>query len=242
MDTNEPQQALVLLSDEQPLKSKPWSPGLGKLLLQEADDAGGASDRTSGAVRLIAINPKLRAEAERLLPILEEMRQPARREEIVAVIVRAMPAWGIPIKTAGVMGVTFESYADGLEGYSLYDVEEAVVRWNAGLPDVDIKSAGFPPRPAQLAKLAQDAQREVYMARYRAKKALEYVEQAVPRLTEAEREERAAQLRDLLADLDGRKKANPLEDTRPRLSPQQVAEQLRAAAPTPAADPVGEVI
>ncbi len=241
MDENVPQQALVLLNDEQPLKSKPWSPGLGKLLLQEADDGGGTSDRRAGAVRLIAINPTLRAEAERLLPVLESLTVQAEREEVIATVMREMPAWGVPLKTAGVMGVTFASYADALEDFSLYAVEEAIARWNSGQAVDNIKDAGFPPRPAQLALLAADVRGEVYMARYRVKLALEYVEKTVPRITEAEREERGAQLRDLLGELGARRKPNPLEDTRPRLTPAQVAEQLRAAAPAPKSE-VGDVI
>lgn len=237
-DTTDQQGALLPALQHQTPSGMPWSEGLGKLLLQEAREEGGRSETSSGAIRLIAINPKLRAEAERLLPMLEEMKRPAERDEILLVIGREMPAWGISMKAAATMGVTFASYAEALEGFSLYAVEEAVVRWNAGAKGrLELKDAGFPPRPAQLAVLAQEVRREVYMAKYRAEKAMAYVEEVVDRGPPVDGDT----FRKLLADLGGAKKPNPLEDTRPRLTPQQVADQLRASA-APKSQDVGDVI
>src|SRR5215469_5980253 len=119
MDNHQP--ALIAPSDAQTRSSTPWSKGLGSLLLQGAGD--GPSGR-EGAIRLIAINPTLRAECERLLPQLQAAKAPAEREDIIAAVGRAMPAWGVPMKSAAEYGVTFASYADALESLPLWAIEE----------------------------------------------------------------------------------------------------------------------
>jgi hypothetical protein len=231
---------------------KPWSKGLGSLLLQ--DDADGRSDARAGAIRLIAINPTLRAEAERLLPRLEEAKAPASRDEVISVIMREMPAWGVSQKHAGEFGVTYASYADALEGLSLYAIEEGVARWNKAEGHEDLKMGGFPPRPAQLFALANEGKLELYMAAYRAKLALEYVERQAPLPKSAEEQAaNAAKIKEMMAaparkfppqppgvtlrDWVQHCKDNDLyEDSapstplqRPR-SPHEVAEELRAHA------------
>lgn len=191
------QQALIEASSVPPPGSTPWSKGLGSLLLAAADDGG---SRRASSIRLIAINPTLRAEAERILPVLESLKAPAQRAEVIAIIMREMPAWGVGSKQAAEFGVTYASYADALEGLSAYLVEEAVVRWNNGQRQGSLKDAGFPPRPAQLAMLAQEARNELYMAAYRAKLALQYVEKEIPRqITEEERKEVGPMFRELAA-------------------------------------------
>lgn len=231
---------------------KPWSTGLGKLLLAEDED--GRSDARRGAIRIISINPTLRAEAERLLPVLETAKQPATREEIISVMVREMPAWGVSTRHAGEFGVTYASYADALEGMPLYAIEDGVVRWNRAEGHKDLSMGGFPPRPAQLYALAGEARRELFMAAYRARLATEYVEAHVPRQVPPEEAEKvAADFKALAATLRGR----PMpEAPRPRQTQHALAEQLRAAAGQakrfgapvsrkdiePPADDVGDVV
>lgn len=191
------QRALIEASATPPPGSKPWSTGLGKLLLADAEDGG---SKRASAVRLIAINPTLRAEAERLTPVLESLKAPAAREEAIAIIMREMPAWGVGTKQAEEYGVTYASYADALEGLSGYLIEEAVVRWNQGLRQENLKDAGFPPRPAQLAMLAQEAKIELYTAAYRARMALAYVEKELPRqISDEERKDVGSMFRELAA-------------------------------------------
>lgn len=151
-------------------------------------------------VRLIAINPTLRAEADRLLPVLENLKAPATREQIIVMIAREMPAWGVPARTAEMNGVTYVSYAEALEGYSGYCVAEAIAQWNSGEHQESLKEAGFPPRPAQLAMLAQAAKSELYMAAYRAKLALQYVEKELPRpISDEERKDVGSMFKELAA-------------------------------------------
>lgn len=241
----------------------PWSPGLGKLLLAGADDGNfktpGAEDRAyasmRGAIRLISINPTLRAECERLLPMLESAKTPATREEIIAIMLREMPAWGVSPKHAGEWGVTYASYADALDGLPVYAVEEGVVRWNRAEGHKDLSMGGFPPRPAQLFALANEGKRELYMAAYRAKLAMEYVErQAPPPKSEAELAANAAAIREMMAkpqrrlppqppgvtmmawaqhcrDNDLFEEGPPVPLTSiPRRSPHEAAEEIRAHA------------
>lgn len=222
----ESQQLLITQPTEQPPGCKPWSRGLGSLLLREDED--GRSDARSACVRLIALNPTLRSEAERLLPALEEAKAPASREEIIAVIAREMPAWGVTTKHAAEFGVTYASYADALEGLSLYGIEEGVLRWNRGEGHKDLSMGGYPPRPAQLYALAKLGQGELWMAAYRAKLALEHVEKTAPReISEEERQAVADGLKELAATFTER--WTPQEQ-RPTKTPHQVAEELRAIA------------
>lgn len=217
------QAELISPPSEIPPGFKPWSKGLGSLLLQ--DDADGRSDSRAGAIRLIAINPTLRAEAARILPVIEAAKTPATREEIVMVVAREMPAWGVSTKHAGEFGVTYASYADALEGLSLYAVEEGVARWNRGEGHKDLAMGGFPPRPAQLFLLANEGKRELYMAAYRAKLALEYAEVKAPRQVSPEEAKKVAEdFRALASSLRGR--AMP-DAPRPKLSQHELAEQLR---------------
>lgn len=219
--------------------SKPWSTGLGKLLLLDSGD--GTSDRRASAVNLIIMNPKLRAEAQRLSPVLERLQAPATRDEITSTVMREMPAWGVSTKAAGEWGVTYASYADAMEGLPLYAIEEGIIRWNRGEGMATLAMGGFPPRPAQLYLLANEGLRELRMAAYRCKLALgeataPRVEKDRPKVTEDERKKIGEDFRRLAATLGvtGPKTAAPI---RPGTSPQQMAEHLRRRA-----DEVGDVI
>lgn len=172
--------------------------------------------------------------------MLEAAKAPAPEAQLLGILIRQAPAYGVHAKSDGEWAALFASYLDALEGMPPWAVEEAFVRWARGEGHANSAMAGFYPKPPQVAMLAQAAKRDLVMAAYRARKALEYVEDHVPRITPAERVERGAQLRDLLADLDRTKKPNPLEDTRPRLTPAQVAANLRASV-EPKSE-VGDVI
>lgn len=191
-------------------------------------------------MRLIAINRTLRAEAERLLPVLEAAKAPASEEETLAILVRHAPHYGITAKVAGEWGAFFGSYLDALSGLSAYMIEDAFVRWNRG-EGGDIRTSGFYPKSGQLYLLATAARTELSMAVYRAKRAMEYVEKQAPRkISEEERKRVAAEFAQLAQSM-GRGHGMPTEP-RPRFTPQQVAQQLRAAAPVARADDVGDVI
>lgn len=206
--------------------STPWTKGLGSLLLSE--DGDGPSKTREGAIRLIAINPTLRAECERLLPALQEAKRPATEQEIIHAIGRAMPAWGVSTKQAGEWGVTYASYVDALEGMPLWAIEEGIVRWNRGEGHKDLAMGGFPPRPAQLCILANEARRELFMAAYRAELAVKYVEQKAPR--QVSDEERQA-VRDGLKQLALNFRTRAIPDApAPTRSRQELAAQLLAKA------------
>lgn len=197
-------------------------------------------------MRLIAINPKLRQEASEIGPILEAAKRQADRDEIITVIMREMPAWGVGQKAAAEWGVTYASYADALEGLSRYAIEEGVVRWNRGEGHTTLGQGGFPPRPAQLAFLAKEAQQELHMAAYRVKKALEYVETKSVEWTDERRaaeKQKAIEMGILKPDgsLNFEIKARSMAELpgRPTVSKHDLADQLRRAAE---ATDVGDVI
>lgn len=220
--------------------SKPWSTGLGKLLLLDADS--GTSDVRAKAVHLISVNATLRAEAQRLSPVLEKLLTPATRDEITVTIMREMPAWGVSTKAAGEWGVTYASYADALEGLPLYAIEEGIIRWNRGEGMATLAMGGFPPRPAQLYLLANEGLRELRMASYRCKLATgdavaPKIEKDRPKVTEEDRKLIGEQFRALAKNLGVTGVQKPPSAFSPRPSPQQMAEQLRARA-----DEVGDVI
>lgn len=195
------------------------SPGL-KKLLTEGEDA-------AGACRIISLNPKLREESERQLPMLKAAKAPAERNDILAILVRRAPQYGITEKLAGEWATFFEDYLEALDGLPAYAIEEAFLRWNRGEGHTNLQMASFYPKSAQLYMLAQKAKTELWMAAYRAEKALAHAEQAAkPKPSAEERAQVAAQMRDLAANIGG--KALPTRS--PTQSPQQVAAELRASA------------
>lgn len=210
------------------------SPGLKKLLLEGEDGRS--------AVRLIAINKTLRAETERLLPALERAREAAPEAEILGILVRHAPHFGISAKMAGEWGSFFGIYLDALAGLSAYAIEDAFVRWNRGEGHADIRMAGFYPKAPQLYLLATTARNELATAVYRAKRAMEYVENQAPRdIPPAEQKKVAEDFKALAAQLHPRRIPDQLAPA-PRMSPQQMADQLRAMADRRPADDVGDVI
>lgn len=221
---------------EQPETMTPWSKELGRLLLLEGDDPAGRAEVRDRALAAIKANPSLRREASEIVAHLESRKRPASRDEIIAQVARHMPAWGVAPKTAEVWGVTYSSYADALAGMPLYAIEQAIIRWNRGDGQKDSAAGGFPPRPAQLFKLADEAKRELHMAAYRAKLVLRdsqgaYGEEWTPERKKAERQKMIDQG---LLTKDGKPNfaigGKGIPSIPRKESPQELAAQLRASA------------
>lgn len=203
------------------------SPGLKRLLTEGEDGAG--------ACRILSLNPKLRAEAERVLPVLQAAKAPAERLDVLEILVRHAPHYGITQKLAGEWGAFFAAYLDALEDLPAYAVEDGFLRWNRGEGHADLKMASFYPKAPQLYMLAQKGKTELWMAAYRAEKALAYADKKSHEAPPPEvRKEVAGNLADLLGELKGaRKMPDPFA---PRVSPQQMAQQIRSAAVSPGND------
>lgn len=206
--------------------SKLCSPGLKKLLI-EADDSG-------GACRIIALNAKLRAECHDLLPMLEAQKAPATAEQTLEVVMRRMVAYGVTANLAFSHGVTWESYVAGLEGLPIHAIEDAFDRWDRGEGVKDIVAAGFPPRPPQVALLAQQAKQEIFTAAYRARKALDHVEKTGAEWTHERKAAEKAKMIELgylnpdgTANLNGFSLKGMPQPEKPRWTPHELAERLR---------------
>lgn len=234
MDTTEHQQGQLIAS---PSGNAPFStlcsPGL-KRLLTEGEDG-------RSAVRLIAINKTMRAEAERLLPVIEQAKESAAPEELMAILVRHAPAFGVQAKSAGEWASLFGVYLDALDGLPAQALEDAFLRWNRGeIYGLGSGRHAFYPKPAELYKLADASKRELIMAAYRARRAFEYVEKEgvdwTPERKAAERQ-KAIDLGYLNPDGSVKWSApKGVSDVvaRPSVSPQEMAEQLRRRADTQA--------
>jgi hypothetical protein len=191
-------------------------------------------------MRLIAINPTLRAETERLLPVLEAMKAPAADEEMMQILIRHAPAYGVHAKNAAEWSMLFGTYLDALAGLPAYAIEDAFLRWNRGEGHADIRMAGFYPKAPQLVILAQAGKAELYTAAWRARRALEYVEKKLPHpISEDERKANSERLKALADTLAGGGRSVASAAPAPGLTRHQMAERIRAAA-TPG--DVGDVI
>lgn len=216
------------------------SKGLWRLLTQ---------DEGAGASRQIALAPGLRGEAADLLPMLNaRVRAPeAPLAELKSLFTRQALALGIPDRSPGEWASLFEIYARTLAGFSLEALEAAFDRWNACAlyPDQPQRHAFFP-KPAELLTLAERHMTELRMAAYRAKKALEFVEEKGLEWTpERKREEREKMIAMGFLSPDGKPnfvvagKSMP-EPPRMRGTQHQAAERIRAMASQ--ADEIGDVI
>ncbi len=193
----------------------------------EGED-GGAS------ARLIAINPTLKSQAEQLLPALERAKDAAEDGEIMRVLIRHAPTYAITAKSNAEWAELFGVYLDALAGFSIHAIEDAFLRWNRGEDMKDPAMGQFYPKPAQLVALATKAKNEVWMAAYRARKALEFSEVAAPRKrTDDEVTEVAQGFRDLVETFKA--KTIP-EDLKPTRTPADVARELRMMATKPVND------
>lgn len=227
MDEEAKQLALISPQSVMQAGSGLLSPGLKKLLV-EGEDSG-------GACRLIALNRTLRAECERVLPVLEEAKTPALDAQVLEIVARRMVAYGITTNAAYQHGVTWESYLAGLRGMPAYAIEDAFDRWDRGEgTNGNLAFAGLPPKPPQIAILAQAGKTEIWTAAYRARKALDHVEKAAQHFTP---EQRAAERQKMIdagyLNPDGSPNLTPSlkgmpEAPRPRHSPQELAAALRA--------------
>lgn len=189
------------------------SPGLKRLLTE---------GETFPAIRLMSINPTLRAECERLEPILAEAMRGASPEGVLALV----------MQEAGEMGVSadpgaFQAYVLALGGCSLESIRDGMARWKAGDgPNAKFKSIF--PQPTQLS-IACEKSRMVWSgALSRARKALD---RAKTMAAPDRKPEDVETIRELLADF--RAKSMATAPARPRETPQQLAQRLRDASVTP---------
>lgn len=215
------------------------SKGLWKLLTEFRDDEDNSSSR-DGALRIIAINPKLRDECRQILPELQQRHEPAGPEGLMVILIRNAAAFGLAGKKPGEWATLFSTYLEVLEVLSAEALDDAFLRW--GRCEMYPKEPGrhaFYPRAPELFHLAQKSRLELGSAIWRAKKALEWVDK-LPR-PEPTKEERAARRQDLIAQgilkPDGSVnmdvKAVPPRPPNSVISgqtPQQMAERIRAAA------------
>lgn len=230
--------------------SMPWSPGLGKLMTGGALTGPSSGGDGASAIRLIAINRTLRAEAERLYPLLQEAARakpepdPDHHEALVlAVLVKYAPALGVGAKADGTWGTIWDVYLDALMNTPVDWVVGAFKRWNANLAYPDqLGRHAFYPRPAEILAQADAYRREITMAAYRCGKALDWKPPPAERTPEDRARERQAAIDEGLITPDGRAiislAMKPMEP-RPAAgsSPQEVAAQLRARV-----DDVGDVV
>lgn len=192
------------------------------------------------AIRLIAINPTLRAELARVRPILEAKMAPLSEVDLMRRLVENAPAFGIPNRSPEQWAALFGSYLEALVPLSGEMIDDAFVRWNRG--ELYPKEPGrhaFYPRPAELFKLAEKHRLELSMARWRALRAAEYVDKIPPRVpTQEERAARRQQLiDDGLLNEDGSVNFTPrpmlTEKRSTRETPHEMAERLRQTPPAP---------
>lgn len=164
-----------------------------------------------------------------MLPALEAAKAKAEDADLLRVLIRHAPTYALTVKHDGEWAQIFGVYLDALEGFSVHALEDAFVRWNRGEDMKDPHMGQFFPKPAQLVHLANKAKKDVWMAAYRARKALEGVDNAPPpKPTPEERQAVGEQLAALGATLGTSVALKPLpEAMRPRMTPQQVAERLR---------------
>lgn len=170
-----------------------------------------------------------------MLPMLQRAKVPAEDTEILRVLIRHAPTYALQARADGEWSQLFEVYLDALEGFSVHNIEGAFLRWNRGEDMKDPAMGQFFPKPAQLVALATKDKSEVWMAAYRAKKALDFVEKTGQDWTP---ERRAAERQKSIdaghLNPDGSLKLPPMgrrmpEAPRPTSSPQQLAQELRQA-------------
>lgn len=129
------------------------------------------------AVREIAKNRALLAEAEALLPVLEQALQPADEGQRMAVLIDESVCYDLDAKDHHDAGwaAFWAPYHRALDGFSVTALREAFVMWNRNHIKPEGEAVRFYPRPAQLFDLATEARNRLGMMRYRARAALEYL-------------------------------------------------------------------
>lgn len=204
----------------------------------------------ASAIRLLAINPTLRAECERLYPLLTEAARakpepdPDHHEALVlALLIKHAPALGVAARADGTWGAIWDVYLDTLMNTPVDWVVGAFRRWHSNLAYPDQPGRhGFYPRPAEILAQADAYRREITMAAYRCGKALDWKEAPKPMSPEDRARERQAAIDEGLITPEGRAILSlAIKPAEPRAAqgppPQQMAQQLRERA-----DDVGDVV
>lgn len=146
-----------------------FSAGLWKLLTEV--------DEGRSAIRLIAINPTLRAEAERMIPMLERITRPMTPEEMLLILTREMPTYGIPNKPQGEWAAFFGAYLRDLAPLNATSLVDAFTRWGRGeMYPQQPGRHGFYPKPAELTAMAKKMRTDLSNALYRAREALRWAD------------------------------------------------------------------
>ena len=133
-----------------------------------------------GAVRLIAINPTLRAETEELLPVLHERSAPDR-DGLLHLLIAKVETYPGPTRAYSGWAITFGAYLDKLADLPVAAVVDAFDRWARKELHKDPARHEFYPKPDELVVLAAPLTLELKTALYRARKALEQVAATGPR-------------------------------------------------------------
>lgn len=133
------------------------------------------------AARVIARTPALLEEARRLAPMLAERAKAMGAEMVMARLIQLGPTYGLRDLSDGEWAALFRTYLDVLEDLPEEAFEAGVVAY--------AKEGVFFPKPAEIFKPADKVARDLRMAAYRSKLALEHQEaEPVRQRTAAERE------------------------------------------------------
>lgn len=187
------------------------------------DDADGWSD----AVRQIARTPALQREVREVGAEVQARGARADAVDILAELIQLAPVYGISDRTDDEWAVLFGAYLEALAPLPLEAIRQGITEWN--------REGEFFPKPGQIFQRAEPFARKLWQAAYRAKKALEWVETNPPPKSDEERaRDRQRLIDEGLMTPDG--KFVPLqfrkvvEPGRPKETPAQMAERLRAVA------------
>lgn len=201
------------------------------------------TEGTDGAasIRQVALTPSLRTEAQQFLAVLDGRvhDSPAEPTRLYAELVRHALALGVADRSDAEWADLFSIYEKTLAQFSLTAIQGAFLRWNrCELYPKEPGRHGFFPKPAELFELAQREMNEARIAHYRAKKALEFVENKGLEWTpQRKREERQKAIDAGYLTADGKLNVESMQprkmpgDTYPQRSAQQVAAALRAHTP-----------
>lgn len=136
------------------------SPDLKSLLVDEAND--------SWAVRRIADDPQLRAEAICNLPVLKAAAtQPAGREGVMEVIGKRFALYPQPNRSEGEWAAWWADYVEVLAGVPWHALEAGMAEY------VKNPTSEFMPKPGKLRELAMTTPARVALAYGRAKRVAE---------------------------------------------------------------------
>lgn len=180
-------------------------------------------------MKAISGSPALREEARRFLPSLVSRAKTASREDLTRKFARHALAFGITDRAPGEWNQLLGIYHEVLGKLPEEAIDEAFRAWGRNeLYPKDPGRHAFFPKPNELFALADRAQREIQIACYRAKKAMEKIEGDKPFV---KKPEDAAKISSMLADF----KAKPMPTPKgPRQTQAQIAAALRAMFPAPA--------